>query len=401
MAISLGMDLLRFGSVGFGKEQWVLLGVGIMLLVGAKRVCRLPLVWRMEPVLLRVGLSCVAVFVALGCCELALQLLNIPPDTFSPWIASETTGYRMAPHLSQRMIRSEYNVLVETNRRGLRDDDLQAKQGTRILLLGDSFAFGYGCERGDTFAALLETRLGVEIINAAVGGYEIIHQVRWYQQEAADYGADLVVYALYLGNDLSRNHQWKSAEDGRLISLQSNFPLRPKRHLKLQLMIDNLRYRLKLREGDVKEWTPYPDYLDMCRQEGGKFQREQYASVESLLGDLNRHVQNHGAKLFVIVIPYKTMVDPQAQARFKAQIESFDATYDLHRSAREIERILEKHQIPFTNLIEPLKKYYDDPRVQPLYFFSDGHFNAAGHEFVTDQLLPILQELIQKMKAEE
>lgn len=401
IAVSLGTELLGFGSVGFGKGQWGALSAGVLLLISTKLVSRLPWVSRLKPVFLHVGILCAALLGALGCCELALQLLNVPPDTFSPWIASETTGYRMAPNLSQRMIRSEYNVLVETNQQGLRDDELRPKQGTRILLLGDSFAFGYGCERDETFAALLEKRLGVEIINAAVGGYEIIHQVRWYQKKGGDYGADLVVYALYLGNDLSRNNRWEIAEDGSLISLTSKFPLRPKRGLKLLAMIDNLRYRLQLREGDVKEWTPYSDYLEMCRKEGGALQREQYASVESLLSDLNRHVQDRGAKLFVVVIPYKTMVDSQAQNRFKAQIELFDAIYDLDRPAREIERILGKHQIPFISLIEPLKRHYAEPQATPLYFFSDGHLNAAGHRFVTDQLFPILRELVQQRRAEE
>ena len=306
----------------------------------------------------------------------------------------------MAPHLSQRMIRAEYNVLVETNQQGLRDDDLQPKQGPRILLLGDSFAFGYGCERGNIFADRLEQRLGVEIINAAVGGYEIIHQVRWYQKEAGNYGADLVVYALYLGNDLSRNTQWKITDDDRLTSLKANFPLRPKRHLKLKMIIDHLRYRLRLNRGDAKEWTPYPDYLDMCRREDGAWPRDQYASVASLLGELNRRVQARGARLFVLVIPYKTMVDPRAQNRFKARIEAFDDLYDLNRPPREIERILGAHQIPFFSLVEPLKRHYADPRAQPLYFFSDGHLNAAGHQFVTDQLAPILTKFLQKEKAE-
>jgi hypothetical protein len=208
------------------------------------------------------------------------------------------------------------------------------------------------------------------------------------------------VYALYLGNDLSRNHHWQVIEDGPLISLTSQFPLRPKRGLKLKAMIDNLRYRLKLRKGDAKEWTPYADYLDMCRREGGALQRERYAFVEALLSDLNRHVQARGARLFVLVMPYKTMVDPQAQNRFKAQIESFDATYDLNRPAREIERILGRHQIPFTSLIEPLKRYYTDPQAKPLYFFSDGHLNVAGHRFVTDQLFPILKEWVQMSSIE-
>ena len=123
----------------------------------------------------------ISVALALGLAEAILQLVNLPAAEFSPWIRAEDTAYRHAAGLSTRMRRApEYDVLFETNQAGLRDDEIDENHdGMRIVLLGDSFTSGYGVERGDLFADLLEHRLQtdggstIDVINAPASSFLI------------------------------------------------------------------------------------------------------------------------------------------------------------------------------------------------------------------------------------
>jgi lysophospholipase L1-like esterase len=71
----------------------------------------------------------------------------------------------------------DFRFAVHTNSLGLRGDELRSGPQTRILLLGDSYVFGYGVDDAETFAArlqeLFDTRgpPGIEVVNAGVPGY--------------------------------------------------------------------------------------------------------------------------------------------------------------------------------------------------------------------------------------
>jgi len=154
--------------------------------------------------------------VSAGLAEVALRVADYPPSNFSPWIRSDRYGFRLAPGIATRMRGPEYDVEVRTNSLGLRDDEPGPKAGPRVLLLGDSFAMGYGVPRGELFADLLEKQLGIDVVDAGTGGYEIVQQPRMLADLAPRLQPDLVVYALYLGNDLAQNDEWEVAPDGAL-----------------------------------------------------------------------------------------------------------------------------------------------------------------------------------------
>ena len=77
----------------------------------------------------------------------------------------------------------------------------------RILLLGDSQAFGWGLDEADTLGAQLAARLrctgavDVEVVNAGVPGYNAVQESAWLRARGLTYEPDCVV-VLYIGNDL-------------------------------------------------------------------------------------------------------------------------------------------------------------------------------------------------------
>jgi len=335
----------------------------------------------------------VAVALALGLAEAALEIFDYPPDAFSPWIRMRDTGYGYAPSIHTRMKRpGEYDVAFDTDSDGFRDDEIGPKHGARIVLLGDSFASGYGVERGQMFADLLEAKLGVDLVNTAVGGYEIIHQVRFFESRGRALAPDLVVYALYLGNDLSRNNEWTTNADGTLTSPVHTFPVRVTHPIKLQALYKQVRYAARMREEEARgEWEPWPDYLLSAERTPGPEARQDYRDVEELLGKLSQEVRSAGAKLFVVMIPYRQMVEQAAYERLVARTPNFEARYDLGLPARRTAEILRRLHVGYVDLSPTFRAHFEDGG-GPLFFPVDGHLNVDGNALVAWALEPELRE---------
>jgi hypothetical protein len=74
----------------------------------------------------------------------------------------------------------------------------------RLLLLGDSVAFGFGVADEETFAADLE-KDGYEVVNLAVPGYGTDQELLRLEHEGASYRPDLVLLHFCLQNDFVDN----------------------------------------------------------------------------------------------------------------------------------------------------------------------------------------------------
>ncbi len=330
-----------------------------------------------------------ALSVALVVCELALQLADFPPATFSPWVRDPDTAYRYASSLHTRMQRTgEFDVAFETNRAGFRDDEIRPKRGPRILLLGDSFASGYGVERGEMFADLLEKRLGTEVVNAAVGGYEIVHQVRFFDARGKLLEPDWVLYAMYVGNDLSRNDEWTVDDNGHLVSPTRSFPLRRKHEIKLIALVRQAIYRRAERERD--EWRPFADYLALAARNPSPEAASDLRDAERWLSELRAAVRATGAGFTVALIPYRTIVDPDARARFAASVPNFEELYDLDLPVQRALEMCRRLGIDTIDLTPVLRAHYERGG-EPLYYPVDGHLNSAGHRLVAQALSDALR----------
>jgi|ETNmetMinimDraft_26_1059896.scaffolds.fasta_scaffold02899_2 lysophospholipase L1-like esterase len=99
------------------------------------------------------------------------------------------------------------------NSRGLRDREHafeNENQVKRILVLGDSFAWGYGVGDGETFSDVLENIAqehspGLEVINAGVSGWGTDQEYLFLISEGYRYSPDLVILAFYIQNDVRNN----------------------------------------------------------------------------------------------------------------------------------------------------------------------------------------------------
>jgi len=141
-------------------------------------------------------------------------------DRFFPVYVEEPGGHRFVHDrlLGWRNIPgAEMTTLGRTltiNSKGLRDREYpyEKPEGTkRILVLGDSFAWGYGVADNEVFSEVLEADLQgrqprFEVLNTGVLGWGTDQEYLYLVHEGLKYSPDYVILALYSANDPKNNY---------------------------------------------------------------------------------------------------------------------------------------------------------------------------------------------------
>jgi lysophospholipase L1-like esterase len=91
------------------------------------------------------------------------------------------------------------------NARGYRGPELSTQKSGRIrvVILGDSIAFGLEAGDDETFASVLDAHAGLEVANLSVQGYDPGQELIKLEREGLPLKPDVVVLALCLNNDFA------------------------------------------------------------------------------------------------------------------------------------------------------------------------------------------------------
>jgi hypothetical protein len=122
-------------------------------------------------------------------------------------------GWTPKPNLAIRQRTPEFDIDVFTNSRGFRTSRAHEEYAPgpdasryRIMLLGPSFAFGWGVNYEQTFAAQLKATLAekgfsdgrqLELINRGVPALPPEYSLNWFKRVGKTYAPDLVILFLY------------------------------------------------------------------------------------------------------------------------------------------------------------------------------------------------------------
>ncbi|MDL1859446.1 SGNH/GDSL hydrolase family protein [Betaproteobacteria bacterium PRO7] len=128
------------------------------------------------------------------------------------WQYDAKYGWSHVPGASGRFASFGFDTTVTTNSIGFRGREvpLQKKPSTtRILVLGDSYVWGFGVQDDEVFTSKIERLCPrVEAVNFGVSGYSTDQELLLYRDKGAAYGADVVVLVL-AGNDYEDNARSK------------------------------------------------------------------------------------------------------------------------------------------------------------------------------------------------
>lgn len=121
------------------------------------------------------------------------------------YIFDERLGWRNIPNWRS----TTHGQTLSINSKGLRDREypLEKPDGIkRILVLGDSFTWGYGVADEQVYTEVLEQRLSAfEVINTGVSGWGTDQEYLFLVNEGTLYSPDVVVLAFFIMNDPVEN----------------------------------------------------------------------------------------------------------------------------------------------------------------------------------------------------
>ncbi|MEM7621308.1 MAG: SGNH/GDSL hydrolase family protein [Pseudomonadota bacterium] len=113
-------------------------------------------------------------------------------------------------HLDMRLKTDEFDTHIRTNSQGLRENeriDKKDKNTFRIVVIGDSFTFGWGVNFEETYVQVLEKELKqkvskhIEVINFGRPGASATTYLRFMKSYVKSLEPDMVVIGFLLGND--------------------------------------------------------------------------------------------------------------------------------------------------------------------------------------------------------
>lgn len=165
--------------------------------------------WRQNAIILVVSLM-LAVFAA----ELVARMFfpSWAPRTGRVtrfWQHDPTLGWAHKPNEEGHFESFGFDTIIRINSHGFRGPERSFSRPDdkqRIIVLGDSFVWGFGVEEADIFTTQLERSLGdgTEVINLGVSGYSTDQELLLYRDIGRRYNADLVILTVAT-NDVALN----------------------------------------------------------------------------------------------------------------------------------------------------------------------------------------------------
>jgi hypothetical protein len=151
--------------------------------------------------------------------KLSIFIVNNTPTLYGGKIASsaaenfhkgrterEAWGAWREVNSITRQVKTCFDVEISTNEIGARDNSFEQLAGENVVLLGDSFAEGFGVSYTQTAQYLLEQSLGVNVLNfGTAGNFGPLQQYIIYRELAQDFEHKSVLIFVLPANDFTDN----------------------------------------------------------------------------------------------------------------------------------------------------------------------------------------------------
>lgn len=350
---------------------------------------------RLATDLLAVGLGTI---VALVAGELVLRAFWPQRSALTIGMFRKDTdaGFRLQEGYRNEVRTPEFRTAIVVDDEGYRVPDgwvPPSGASRRLLVIGDSFTFGVGVDAEDALPGRLADRLGPGwwVRNGGVGGYGPLRSSRLLIRRQASWRPDVVVHALYLGNDLEdprpdRFLRWPDVRDGRMVApgrphlVQLRLWLRTHSHLYafLRTRLYGLYRRSGLaRHGQYLEPVGLAEWPPMITEVGWPAGQEALRAVRDW-------ARERGVRYLVVLVPAKYHVEDESWRLYRDAWRRDDAAFDRDHAARVVGAWLGENGVPFVDLTTTFRTTAAGGA--RLYYPVDRHWTAKGHELAAETI---------------
>lgn len=235
------------------------------------------------------------------------QIIPLGNESRKFWEYDSLLGWSHKPNIIDLQTITNSSVEISINSKKLRDSeyDYKRNRSSRMLVLGDSFAWGFGVNKNERFSEIIEIGFkSLEVINAAVPGYSTDQQLLYYLDEGYKYNPDFILLLFcendFLGNSLDQIHWYNKpfyTYDNENLIVNSVPVPKPTIYQTLRKYLSGKSYLISF---ILKR-------ISLFNAQSFSFDEFNFSSsaklTEQLIKKLNFESNKNGSKLLIISIP--------------------------------------------------------------------------------------------------
>lgn len=295
----------------------------------------------------------------------------------------ERTGWRVCPNLNLPFITREFSTTINTDGRGFRKIN-SSGSGSPVLVIGDSFAFGWGVDAADTFVSLVSKSTGVPFQSHAVPGFGLVQEEILVEEALCGKKPTLVLLETWpLDWDII-NSALMAELDHYLVNRETlqHYP-RWLVSLRIALFNKSILCGFLEKTGKVitlmRGKTLFKGYglNAFMAGEQPKIIREAREEAFSHIRRIKEKTDSLGIPLVIVVVPSVFQVYPE-DLRGWIRAYGISGEADLERPNRELKEFASGEGILLIDLLEPFREYVRHGGSR-LYYRTDPHWNPQGH----------------------
>lgn len=287
--------------------------------------------------------------------------------SFVPWTElmtfDPTLGWRPRPNLDTHYLAARDDIFrVVTDREGW--PGTRSVDESAVVVVGDSFAFGYGVDTGRSFA---DVNSEVTVKGIGAPGYSMVQSVLLMEQLGKRLAGKLVVWFVCLENDLEDNlvpAMWHyRAPFVRLSHADGEWEIASEH-------VNSTHWKTSI--PGRKRLLPY-----LCAP--GPIADRVFAGSDYLISRASAFCNRTGAQLALVTCPDPSQLTPAANAQLAALSGNEPGSCDASLPDRRIAESCERYGVTYIAGMNHLSQR-DYKRIEGL------HWNARGHRRMADVL---------------
>lgn len=363
------------------------------------------------------------------------------------------TGLIFPPHSKASYHSVEFDFTATINALGFRDREFHAGRsaGCRVIVIGDSFTYGWGVSLDESWPKVLEVHmrdvgLRVEVANLGFPGGEPVGYANVAEKAIPLLEPDLVIVAVLQGDDLAQLRDsgvYAGAGGGPWTVRKTVGKVVRMLYPHLLTLVGRTEASLNRRENELSANATWKEQAERSLAQLGPNEKRRYGSLDGTIrrafeaGELNpalvmlgvhhpeyylrtfdldirdvgtmiermskeftrirRAGERRSARVIIVSVPFGLYVNPYMfntwKERYGFILDRRMLTSDSADQA--IQRAAERVGLQFFAVTQGFRRHKD----AQFYFELDGHFTPRGHRFYAKELTPIVARELHDLSA--